>query len=85
MKHWGYRVILNVDLPISAGWQRLLIGHGYAIQSVFPAYTRRYGGLDNADKRAEHEVVIEARRYLAEATSVLTKPRRLIRRPVTKS
>ena len=85
MKHWGYRVILNVDLPISEGWQDLLIGRGYTIQTVIPAYTRRYGGLDNAEKRAEHEVVIEARRYLAEATSVHTRPRRLIRRPVSKS
>jgi hypothetical protein len=62
VKHWGDRVILNVDLPISEPWQRLLVEHGYSIIDVIPAFTRRYGGLDNAEKRAEYEVVIVATR-----------------------
>lgn len=60
--HWDIRAIVNVDEPIGARWSRLLERHGYEILQVIPAYTQRYGGLDNADKRAEHEVVIEARR-----------------------
>jgi hypothetical protein len=65
VKHWGDRVLLNVDEPICERWQRLLGGHGgYRIGAVIPAYTRRYGGLDNAEKRAECEVVIHARRDL---------------------
>jgi hypothetical protein len=62
VKHWDERVILNVDLPIFERWQDLLIDAGYRIEQVIPAYTRRYGGLDNADKRAEYEVVIVATR-----------------------
>jgi hypothetical protein len=61
VKHWGERVLLNVDEPISERWQQLLSDHGYRISDVIPAYTRRYGGLHNADKRAEHEVVIHGR------------------------
>jgi hypothetical protein len=60
VKHWDEQVILNVDLPISERWCALLIDDGYAISQVIPAYTHRYGGLDNAEKRAEHEVVIVA-------------------------
>jgi hypothetical protein len=60
VKHWGDRAIVNVDLPISDGWRRLLVDHGYRIEQVIPAYTRRYGGLDNSNLRAEHEVVIVA-------------------------
>jgi hypothetical protein len=62
VEHWGDRVIVNVDEPISDRWQQLLVEHGYRIMQVIPAHTRRYGGLDNADKRAEHEVVIVAAR-----------------------
>jgi len=62
VKHWSDRVLLNVDLPISEPWQQLLRDHGYTIEQVIPVYTRRYGGLDNAEKRAEHEVVIVASR-----------------------
>jgi hypothetical protein len=62
VKQWGERVIVNVDEPIAAGWQRLLIDHGYEIEQVIPAHTRRYGGLRNADKRADHEVVTVASR-----------------------
>lgn len=62
VKHWGDRVIVNVDLPISERWQSLLAEHGYRITDVIPAFTRRYGGLDNAEKRAEYEVVIVATR-----------------------
>jgi hypothetical protein len=61
-KLWPERVLLNVDLPISEPWQELLVGHGYEIEQVVPAFTRRYGGLANADNRAEHEVVIAASR-----------------------
>jgi hypothetical protein len=60
VKHWGERVIVNVDQPIADRWCRTLEHHGYTIQQVIPAYTRRYGGLDNAEKRAECEVVIVA-------------------------
>ncbi len=62
VKSWGEQVILNVDEPISEPWQALLAAHGYAIEAVIPAFTRRYGGLDNAEKRAEHEVVVVAER-----------------------
>jgi hypothetical protein len=62
VKCWGDRVILNVDEPISARWQELLVDAGYRVGAVIPAYTRRYRGLANADKRAEYEVVIVATR-----------------------
>jgi hypothetical protein len=62
VKHWPDRVLLNVDQPIGDRWQHVLVEAGYAITDVIPAYTRRYGGLDNADKRADHEVVIVAHR-----------------------
>lgn len=58
VRWWPNRVIVNVDEPIHHRWLHLLIGRGYDIKEIIPAYTRRYGGLDNADKRAEHEVVI---------------------------
>ena len=35
---------------------------GKRIEDVIPVVTQRYGGLGNADKRADHEVVIVARR-----------------------
>jgi hypothetical protein len=59
---WGPRVILNVDAPISTPWCQVLEGHGYRVDRVLPAYTQRYGGLANAELRADHEVVIEAAR-----------------------
>jgi hypothetical protein len=59
-KHWCDRVIVNVDEPIADGWCSLLEGLGYVIADVVPAFTRRYGGLANAEKRAAHEVVIVA-------------------------
>ena len=62
IRHWDERAIVNVDEPISARWCQLLEQHGFQILQVIPAFTRRYGGLDNAEKRAEYEVVIEARR-----------------------
>jgi hypothetical protein len=67
VKHWADRVIVNVDEPIGAPWCRLLERHGYRITEVLPAYTRRYGGLDNADKRADDEVVIVAVRHERES------------------
>jgi hypothetical protein len=60
VKHWGDRVLLNVDQPIADGWCGLLDDAGYLIEAAIPAYTRRYGGLDNADKRAAYEVVVVA-------------------------
>jgi len=60
VKHWDERAIVNVDEPIGDGWCRLLEAGGFTIESVIPAFTRRYGGLDNAEKRADHEVVIVA-------------------------
>jgi hypothetical protein len=62
VKYWGERVVLNVDQPISEGWQSLLIEHGYRVADAVPVRTRRYRGLANADKRAEHELVIVAAR-----------------------
>jgi hypothetical protein len=60
VKHWQGYAIVNVDEPISVGWQELLRDSGYVIREVIPVFTRRYGGLDNAEKRADHEVVIVA-------------------------
>ena len=60
VKYWGERVVLNVDEPISERWQSLLIEHGYRVADAVPVRTRRYRGLANADKRADHEVVIVA-------------------------
>jgi hypothetical protein len=62
VQHWGDRVIVNVDEPIADGWCGLLNDAGYLIERVVPAYTRRYGGLANADVRAEYEVVLVAER-----------------------
>lgn len=59
---WGDRVIVNVDGPIADEWQVLLREHGYQIDDVIPVFTRRYGGLANADVRADNEVVIVAQR-----------------------
>lgn len=64
VKHWGDRAIVNVDEPISQGWQDILIADGFTVVSVEPVFTQRYGGLDNAEKRAEFEVVIVAERDL---------------------
>jgi hypothetical protein len=80
VKHWDGRVLLNVDGPISDRWQQLLVDAGYHIHQVIPVKTRRYGGLDNAEVRAEHEVVIEALRNWAPPAPPSSRPRRLIRR-----
>jgi hypothetical protein len=61
-KHWGDRVIVNVDEPISDGWQELLIRVGYRIEQVIPAFTRRNGGFIKPNKGKGYEVVIVARR-----------------------
>ncbi len=58
VKHWGPHVLLNVDEPIAGRWCEVLGDAGYLIDQVVPAHTRRYGGLDNAEKRAAYEVVI---------------------------
>lgn len=62
VKCWPTAVIVNVDEPIGERWQAVLIAEGYRVDQVIPAFTRRYGGLDNAEKRADHEVVIVAER-----------------------
>lgn len=62
IRYWGDRVLVNVDSPICDGWLDLLFAHGFTIWDVIPVYTQRYGGLDNAEKRAEHEVLIVAER-----------------------
>lgn len=62
VEHWGDRVLLNVDMPIAVEWVHLLRSHGYEMWNNWAVYTKRYRGLANADKRAEFEVVIEARR-----------------------
>ncbi len=62
VKHWKTRVLVNVDLPIRDGWCGLLMSYGYKIDAIAAVYTQRYGGLDNAKSRSEHEVLIEAHR-----------------------
>jgi hypothetical protein len=62
VKCWGDRVIVNVDEPIVDGWVAVLTDAGYEIAAVVPAFTRRYGGLDNARLRAAFEVVLVAER-----------------------
>jgi len=60
--HWPKRVLLNVDLPIAEAWTGVLYDTHYAIVGVHEAHTRRYRGPANSNLRADHEVVIEARR-----------------------
>ena len=60
LRNWGHRVIVNVDEPIFLGWHRLLSDAGYHFTVTVPVRTRRYGGLANAERRAEFEVVILA-------------------------
>lgn len=67
IRHWDQRAIVNVDEPISARWVDLLEDCGFELVQITPAYTKRYRGLDNAEKRADHEVVIEAKRRPAHA------------------
>ncbi len=55
-------MLLNVDGPIAGEWVGLLVERNYCIEETVLAPTRRYRGLANADKRAEHEVVIVASR-----------------------
>lgn len=62
VKHWGDRALVNVDSPIGPGWEEILTEQGYDIDLTMPVYTQRYGGLDNAEKRAEFEVLILATR-----------------------
>lgn len=62
VKHWGERVLLNVDQPIEAGWRRLLEEAGYRVVEVIPAYTRRNGGFIRPNKGAGFEVVVVAER-----------------------
>lgn len=60
VKHWGNRVLLNVDDPISSGWIDLLQGDGYRIEETIPVYTRRDRGQQHTDSYADHEVLIIA-------------------------
>ncbi len=62
VSHWGGRALVNVDSPISDGWQRILTERGFTVSDVIPVCTQRYGGLHNAEKRAEFEVLIVAER-----------------------
>jgi hypothetical protein len=62
VRHWGDRAVLNVDGPVSEPRQALLADSGYSVITVVQVRTRRYGGLSNADKRADHEVVIVVER-----------------------
>ncbi len=64
VKHWDDDVILNVDGPIAEAWCLLLAEHDYRVRDIVPVRTRRYRGLDNAEKRAEFEVVIVGYRTL---------------------
>lgn len=57
---WGDRALVNVDSPIADGWVSLLAAKGYRIEDVIEVRTQRYGGLDNAEKRADYEVLIVA-------------------------
>ena len=68
--------MLNVDEPISERWQSLLIEHGYRVADAVPVRTRRYRGLANADKRADHEVVIVAVRETLTAARGLGEKKR---------
>ena len=58
--NWGDRVVVNVDLPIADGWLDLLHTDGYHAVVVAEVVTRRLGGVANHERRAEHEVVIQA-------------------------
>jgi hypothetical protein len=62
VEQWGDRALVNVDSPIGDGWCELLTERSYGIADVIPVRTQRYGGLHNADKRAEYEIVIVAER-----------------------
>ena len=59
---WNDRALVNVDSPIADGWVDVLGAAGYQIEEVIRVLTQRYGGLNNADKRAEFEVLIVASR-----------------------
>ena len=58
VRWWGNRVLVNVDSPIADTWALMLNEYGYHIEQWIPVYTQRYGGLDNADKRAEYEILM---------------------------
>jgi hypothetical protein len=60
VKHWGDRVIVNVDYPIAADWARLLDVYGYRVEDPIGIPTQRYRGLANDRIRAELEVVLVA-------------------------
>lgn len=62
VKNWDRRALVNVDAPIADGWESVLQGAGYTVTHTYPITTRRYGGLANAEKRADHEVLIVAER-----------------------
>ena len=54
--------LLNVDGPIAGQWTATLATAGFEVVDVVEVVTRRLGGVDNREKRARCEVVIEARR-----------------------
>jgi hypothetical protein len=63
VKLWGAVAVVNVDGPIGDRWAGLLAEAGYRITATREVKTQRYGGLDNAEVRADHEVVLVATRH----------------------
>lgn len=65
MVNWSIRVLLNVDSPMCDDMTDLLETFGYQIVCTHRVVTRRYrvgNAGEGADRRADHEVVIEAER-----------------------
>jgi hypothetical protein len=57
---WPDRCLVNVDSPIAERWTDLLVSLGYSVVTNVQVKTQRYGGLSNADKRADHECLLVA-------------------------
>ena len=66
---WHDRALVNVDSPIGDRWCSILASVGFTVVEVVEVKTRRLGGVANNDKRAGHEVVIEAVRETGRACS----------------
>lgn len=60
IQHWGSRVIVNVDMPLVQGWQRMLWAAGYAGEAHEVA-TKRYRIAGHGDERPTHEYVLDYR------------------------
>ena len=71
VEHWGIaeRVVVNVSdflagdrrVPVVAGWERLLVQHGWVIEERHEVRTKRMRDGANAAARVEHEIVLVAR------------------------